>query len=87
MKNIELRHMKKYKNAGEITDSQLADYIFDDLSKEEKDSLENHLMKDDSAYSTSLELLLLTLEKGFSKVDLLAFLRKAKQVKVKLDSE
>ena len=68
--------MNNYSKPKAISDRQMADYIFDDLDAEESRLVESYLMENEKAYSTSLELMLMVLEKKLSKVDLLAFLRK-----------
>lgn len=72
--------MASFQELEMITDNQMTDYIFDDLSAEESQVVESYLLNDEDAFSTSLEMLLLVIEKGFTKPDLLVFLQTARAV-------
>lgn len=63
-----------------LSDCQMTDYVFSDLDAEQDKLVEAYLRENEKAFALSLELLLLVLEKGYSKEELLNFLRNLREV-------
>ena len=79
VKNVKEKKMQNCHKLDTLSDVQMTDYIFDDLDPEQNKLVESYLLEDEQAYSFSLELILLVIKQGFSKIDLLAFLKSSKE--------